>query len=64
MGVKIKEWKGAWWLFIDHQGKRKAKRVGIGKTGKKAADQAAVQIQARLAEGDITPLAGGSKHHP
>jgi integrase len=51
MGVKVRERDGAWWLFIDHQGKRKAKRVGVGKAGKKAAELAATKIAARLAEG-------------
>jgi integrase len=51
MGVKIKEWKGAWWVFINHQGARKSKRIGTGDTGKKAAKQVAQQIQARLALG-------------
>jgi integrase len=51
MGVKVRERDGAWWLFIDHQGKRKAKRVGEGKQGKKAAELAAAKIAARLAEG-------------
>jgi len=57
MAVKVRERKGAWWLFIDFNGTRKAKRVGVGKAGKKAADLAAIKIQARLAEGDTTPLA-------
>jgi integrase len=57
MGVKVRERKGAWWLFIDHRGKRVARRVGVGKAGKKAADEAAVQIAAKLASGDRTPLA-------
>ena len=52
MGVKVKEWKGAWWLFINHNGRRKAKRVGVGDGGKKAARHAAVQTQARLALGE------------
>jgi integrase len=57
MGVKVREWKGAWWLFVDHQGRRKARRVGVGKDGKKSADLAAIRIQARLAEGgDLSVL--------
>jgi integrase len=52
MGVKVRQRDGAWWLFIDHKGKRKAKRVGTGPHGKKAAQQAAQKIQARLALGD------------
>ena len=56
MAVKIRERNGAWWLFIDHQGRRKAKRVGVGKAGKKAAELAAIKLEARLAEGDTTIL--------
>jgi len=36
---------------VDHQGRRKAKRIGIGKAGKRAAELAATKIAARLAEG-------------
>src|SRR5262245_17687308 len=57
MGVKVKEWKGAWWLQINHQGRRKSKRVGVGKAAKKAAELAAVQIQAKLASGDSSVFA-------
>jgi hypothetical protein len=56
MGVKVKAWKGAWWLQINHKGQRKSKRVGVGKEGKRAAELAAVQIQARLAAGDDSIL--------
>src|SRR5438552_3481831 len=34
VGVKVKEWKGAWWVFVDHQGRRKAKRAGPGSRGR------------------------------
>jgi integrase len=51
MGVKIREWKGAWWVFINYHGSRKAKRIGTGEVGRKAAKLAAQQIQARLALG-------------
>ena len=57
MAVKVREWKGAWWVFVDYQGRRKAKRVGVGKPGKKAADAAAEQIQAQLTLGDLSALA-------
>jgi integrase len=57
MGVKVREWKSAWWLFVDYQGQRKARRVGVGKDGKKSADLAAIKIRARLAEGgDLSVL--------
>ncbi len=51
MGVTVREWKGAWWIFVNHQGRRKAKRVGTGEEGKKAAKQVAQQLEARLALG-------------
>jgi integrase len=51
MGVKVRERNGAWWVFVDYRGKRKAKRVGTGKQGKKAAELAATKIAARLADG-------------
>jgi integrase len=53
MGVKVKEWKGAWWVFINFEKRRKVKRVGVGEAGRKAAKQAALQIQARLALGQF-----------
>lgn len=59
MGVKVRNWKGAWWIFANHQGRRKAKRVGEGKAGKEAAMAAAKKLQAKLALGE--PLAIGSR---
>jgi len=59
MGVRVKQRDddpGAWWLYISHHGRRKAKRVGIGPKAKKAAQAAAVQLQARLAQGDRSVL--------
>ncbi len=61
MGVKIKERDGAWWLYICHGGKRKAKRVGVGDPGKKAAKAAAEKIQAKLALGDVGILEKAEK---
>lgn len=31
MGVKLKFYRGAWWVFINHHGRRKAKRLGVDK---------------------------------
>jgi integrase len=50
MAVKVKEWKGAWWVFIDYQGRRKAKRVGSGKAGQRAALAAEVCLKPGTAE--------------
>jgi integrase len=57
MGVTVYEWKGAWWLTVHHQGKRRRKRVGKGPQGKKAANLAAVQLRAKLASGEPAMLA-------
>ncbi|GLI36183.1 tyrosine-type recombinase/integrase [Desulforhabdus amnigena] len=53
MGVKVREksaGSGVWWLFIDHNGQRKAKKVG---TDKKLALEAAKKIEAKLTLGDM-----------
>lgn len=49
MGVKVKFWKGAWWVFVNHRGKRKAKRVGDRVTAMKLAQA----IRERIARGDL-----------
>jgi integrase len=56
VAVKVRERNGAWWIFIDHGGQRKAKRVGTGRAGRKAAEAAAMQIAAKLASGDVGVL--------
>jgi integrase len=48
MAVKVRHHKGKWWVFIDHQGKRKAKCVG---PSKRAAEVVAEKIQATIALG-------------
>ena len=55
MGVKVREkikGSGEWWLFIDHHGKRKAKKIG----SKKTALEAAKAIEAQLALNDLGVL--------
>lgn len=50
MGVTVREkvkGSGAWWVFVNHDGKRKSKLVG----DKKAAKEAARKIEAALASG-------------
>ncbi len=58
MGVKVKSWKGAWWVFINHKGRRKAKRC----TSQKAAELAATKIDAALKLGQVGVLEGD--HQP
>ncbi len=53
MGVKVRErpeGSGIWWIFVDHQGNRKAKKIG---RDKKLAKEAARKIEAKLALGDM-----------
>jgi integrase len=53
MGVKVRErppGSGIWWIYIDHQGTRKAKKIG---KDKKKALEAAKKIEAKLTLGDL-----------
>ena len=52
MGVRVRQRSGAWWVFVNYKGRRKAKRVG----DRKAAELVATKLRAKLAEGDTTPL--------
>lgn len=47
MGVKVRFRRGAWWVIVDHNRMRKAKRIG----SKAAAELIAAKIQVALAEG-------------
>jgi len=49
MGVKARFWKGAWWVFVNHGRRRKAKRIG----DKQTALLVAKAIRERLARGDF-----------
>jgi hypothetical protein len=48
VGVKVIDWKGAWWLDISHKGRRKRKRIGTGASAKKAADILTVRGRAAV----------------
>lgn len=53
MGVKVREkppGSGIWWLFINHDGHRKSKKVG---KDKRLAIEAAKKIEAKLTLGDV-----------
>src|SRR6266571_971884 len=49
MGVKIRFWKGAWWVFVNAAGRRKAKRIGDRET----ALPVAKAIREKLVRGDL-----------
>jgi integrase len=51
MGVKVREkpaGSDTWWVMIDHDGRRKAKKVGTGKKGRELAEEVARKIGAKL----------------
>jgi integrase len=50
MGVKLKRYKEKWYLFVDFNGKRKAKCVG---TDRKLAEGIKRQVEAKLVLGDL-----------
>jgi integrase len=61
MGVKVRErpkGSGDWWVFIDHQGDRKAKKIG---RDKRLAVDVAKKIEARLVLGDLELLESKEK---
>ena len=49
MAVTEKFHRGAWWVFVNHRGRRKAKRIGDRET----AQRVAREIRERLALGDL-----------
>jgi integrase len=51
VGVRVKQRKGAWWVYVDHKRQRKAKRVGIGQAGKRAAEEVAKAYEVQLTLG-------------
>ena len=53
MGCTVREKDGAWWVFVHHQGRTKAKRIGPGRQGRDAAKAAAAKIQAKLVLGEL-----------
>lgn len=57
MAVKVRWYDGAWYVMIDHKGKRKAKKFGTDAAAKLRAEEAAKLIAARLAMGDLGMLA-------
>jgi hypothetical protein len=53
VGVNVRKRNGAWWVFINHRGRRRAKRIGDRPT----AERVAAEIRARLQLGDMAVLA-------
>jgi integrase len=49
MGVKVRMWKGGWWIFINHRGRRRAKKAGDRDT----AFRVAKELRERLGRADL-----------
>ena len=61
MGVKVRErpkGSGIYWIQIDHQGKRKSKKIG---KNKRTATEVAKKIEAKLVLGDLNLLRESNK---
>ena len=55
MGVKVREKverSGEWWIFINHKGRRRSKKIG----DKRTANTVARKVRERLAAGDLGML--------
>jgi integrase len=50
MGVRVRQKDGKWYVFINHQGRRKAKCVG---DSKRAAEEVKRKLEAKLTLGDF-----------
>jgi hypothetical protein len=60
MSVKVRRRNGAWWVFVCHQGRRKAKKVGT----REAAERVRREIEAQVALGDFGLFAEGKPQMP
>src|SRR6266853_2610248 len=49
MGVKARFYRGAWWVFVDHHGQRRSKKVGDHQTALRLARE----IRERLVRADF-----------
>jgi len=59
VGVRVRYWKGSWWVFVSHRGRRKAKLVGDRRT----AEEIASKLRARLLLGDLSVLENERASH-
>ena len=49
MGVKVRFYRGAWWIFINHHGRRRSKKIGDQQTALRIAKE----LRDRLGRGDL-----------
>jgi integrase len=56
MGVKVRNRTGKWWVFVDHEGRRKAKCNGT--------HEAAEKVTRLLAVGELSVLGSENDKRP
>jgi integrase len=61
MGVKVRQRGANWYVFVDYQYQKKAKKVGPGKAGFDAANELAAQWRAQIALGQFSFEREGKK---
>ena len=61
MGVVVRKKDGVWYVFVNHMGRRKAKRIG---TDRKAAEQVKRVLEAKLALGDLGLMEDTAANRP
>ena len=54
MAAKVRHWKGAWWLSVYHEGKRRMRRFGPSKAERRAAEKAAERVNAAIILGSYS----------
>ena len=53
MGVRVRKWKGSWWLAVYHNGARRMRRFGPSLADKRRAQRIAEQVAADLVKGNF-----------
>jgi integrase len=56
MGARVRWADGAWYFFINHKGRRKAKKIGPTPEDERKGREAARVIESRLQLGDLGVL--------
>ena len=62
MGVKVRQKDGKWYVFINHQGKRKAKCVGDSKRA--AEEEVKRKLEAKLTLGEFALEMRSQRYRP
>ena len=64
MAAKVRRYRDAWWVRTHHAGKRYDRRIGSTKADKRAAEEIARTINAKLALGEFDPQPSAQPDQP